>query len=208
MKITIFGTGYVWLVTGTCLAEVWHEVMCIDIDEQKMDNLKKWIIPIYEPGLEELVLRNHKEWRLHFSTDAKAGVEFAQAIFSAVGTPPDENHRADLRFVKIVAKTVWEHMTDYKVFINKSTVPVGTWEMCKGIIQKEIESKGLDIDFDIVSNPEFLKEGMAVRDFMAPDRIVCGLESEKAKKVMREIYKPFIRSDRPLLFLFFQNQPS
>lgn len=197
MKITVFGTGYVWLVTGTCLAEVGHEVMCIDIDEKKVEDLKKWIIPIYEPGLEELVVRNHKEWRLHFTTDAKSWVKFATAIFSAVGTPPDENHKADLRFVKAVAKTVAENMTEYKVFINKSTVPVGTGEMTKSLISNIVG----DLDFDIVSNPEFLKEWMAVRDFMSPDRIVCGVESERAKDVMNELYKPFIRTDRPLLFM-------
>ena len=211
MKITIFWTGYVWLVTGTCLAEVWHDVMCIDIDEKKVEDLKKWIIPIYEPGLEELVLRNHKEWRLNFSTDAKAWVKFATAIFSAVWTPPDENHKADLRFVKIVAKTVGENMDEYKCFINKSTVPVWTGKMCKRIIKEELEKKSphsvspkgreeATITFDIVSNPEFLKEWMAVRDFMSPDRIVCGLESEKAKEVMNEIYKSFVRTDRPLIF--------
>lgn len=200
MKITIFWTWYVWLVTGTCLAEVWHEVMCIDIDENKIENLKKWIIPIYEPWLEELVKRNFKEWRLIFSTDAIEWVKFWKAIFSAVWTPPDDNHKADLRFVKAVAKTFWENISEYKVFINKSTVPVGTWEMCKDIIENQLKSKNLNIDFDIVSNPEFLKEWMAIRDFMWPDRIVCWLESDKAREIMSEIYKPFIRTDRPLIF--------
>lgn len=200
MKITIFWTGYVWLVTWTCLAEVWHEVMCIDIDESKIDNLKKWIIPIYEPGLEELVKRNFKDGRLKFSTDAKQGIDFATAIFSAVWTPPDENHRADLRFVKIVAKTVGQYMNHYKVFINKSTVPVGTWEMCKEIIREELEKRKCEITFDIVSNPEFLKEWSAVKDFMTPDRIVCGLESNDAKKIMNDMYKSFIRTDKPLIF--------
>lgn len=207
MKITIFGTWYVWLVTGTCLAEVGHEVMCIDIDQNKIDKLKEGIIPIYEPGLEELVKRNYKEGRLLFSTDAKTGIDFATAIFSAVGTPPDENHRADLRFVKIVAETVGKHMDDYKVFINKSTVPVGTGEMCKNIIKQELEKRnspllGGDLEggFDVVSNPEFLKEWAAVKDFMTPDRIVCGVESEQAKKVMNDIYKSFIRADKPLVF--------
>ena len=156
MKITTFWTGYVWLVTGTCLAEVGHDVMCIDIDEKKVEDLKKGIIPIYEPGLEELVLRNYKEWRLNFSTNAKEGVEFATAIFSAVWTPPDENHKADLRFVKAVAKTVWKNMNEYKCFINKSTVPVWTGEVCKNIIQEELEKAWKNINFDIVSNPEFL----------------------------------------------------
>ena len=235
MKITIFGTWYVGLVTGTCLAEVWHEVMCIDIDQTKVDNLKTGIIPIYEPWLEELVKRNYKESRLHFSTDAKMWVEFATAIFSAVWTPPDKNHRADLQYVKAVAETVWKNMQDYKVFINKSTVPVWTGDICKEIIEKELEKRNKighpqgvpvlnssrgescvhpikkekcrdtpcgchDISFDIVSNPEFLKEWVAVRDFMLPDRIVCGVESEKAKQIMQEIYKPFVRTNRPLVF--------
>jgi len=200
MKITIFWTGYVWLVTGTCLAEVGHEVMCIDVDKQKIEDLKQWIIPIYEPGLEELVLRNYKEWRLDFSTDAKKGVEFATAIFSAVWTPPDENHRADLKFVKAVAKTVWENMNDYKVFINKSTVPVWTGEMCKNIIKEELKKRKLNLDFDIVSNPEFLKEWAAIKDFMTPDRIVCWVESKKSKEVMTEIYKSFVRTEKPLIF--------
>jgi len=200
MKITIFWTGYVWLVTGTCLAEVWHDVMCIDIDEKKVEDLKKGVIPIYEPWLEELVIRNHKEWRLNFSTDAKAWIDFATAIFSAVWTPPDENHKADLKFVKAVAKTVWENMNEYKCFINKSTVPVWTGEMCKNIIKEELEKREKTIDFDVVSNPEFLKEWTAVKDFMNPDRIVCWVESEKAKEVMNEIYKSFVRTDRPLIF--------
>ncbi len=200
MKITIFWTWYVGLVTWTCLAEVWHDILCIDIDEKKIENLKKWIIPIYEPGLEELVLRNYKLWRLNFSTDAKEWVEFWKAVFSAVGTPPDEDHRADLRFVKAVAKTFWENVNDYKVFINKSTVPVWTWNICKNIIEEELKKRGKKINFDIVSNPEFLKEGAAVRDFMLPDRIVCWVESEKAKEIMEEIYKPFLRSNRPIVF--------
>lgn len=200
MKITIFWTGYVWLVTGTCLAEVGHEVMCIDIDQNKINNLKNGIMPIYELGLEELVKRNYKEWRLQFSTDAKAGVEFGKAIFSAVGTPPDENHRADLKFVKAVAKTVWEYLNEYKVFVNKSTVPVGTGEICKDIIKKELEKRWVNSEFDIVSNPEFLKEWVAIKDFMTPDRIVCWIESESAKKMMSEIYKPFVRTSAPLVF--------
>ncbi len=200
MKITIFWTGYVWLVTWTCLAEVWHDVMCIDIDQNKIENLKKGIMPIYELGLEELVKRNYKEGRLQFSTDAKAGVEFWKAIFSAVGTPPDANHRADLRFVKIVAQTFWQHVNEYKVFINKSTVPVGTGEMCKNIIQDELKKRQMELDFDVVSNPEFLKEWVAIKDFMTPDRIVCWVESEQAKKLMNDIYKPFVRTSAPLVF--------
>ena len=218
MKITIFWTGYVWLVSGTCLAEVWHDVMCIDVDQNKIDNLEKWIIPIYEPWLEELVVRNHREKRLLFTTNARLWVEFGEAIFSAVGTPPDENHKADLKHVKQVAQTVWKYMSEHKVFINKSTVPVGTGDACREIIQKELEKKTLakplswiltpsqeqgattELSFDVVSNPEFLKEWVAVRDFMLPDRIVCWVESEYAKKIMSEIYKPFVRTSRPLIF--------
>lgn len=200
MKITIFWTWYVGLVTWTCLAEVWHEVMCIDIDEKKVENLKNGIIPIYEPWLEELVKRNYKEKRLIFSTDAKAWIDFWKAIFSAVWTPPDENHKADLRFVKAVAKTIWENIIDYKVFINKSTVPVWTWEMCKNIVLEELKKRNLEVNFDIVSNPEFLKEWAAIKDFMNPDRIVCWVESDNAKKAMENIYKPFIRTSAPLVF--------
>ena len=213
MKITIFGTWYVWLVTGTCLAEVWHDVICIDIEQTKIDNLEKWIIPIYEPGLEELVIRNYKEWRLKFSTNAKKWVDFWEVIFSAVWTPPDKenNHKADLKFVKIVAKTVWENMENYKVFINKSTVPVWTGEMCKKIIQEELDKKSplsispqgreeAAVKFDVVSNPEFLREWTAIKDFMVPDRIVCWVENEKSEEVMKELYKPFLRSYVNIIF--------
>ncbi|MBP9779904.1 UDP-glucose/GDP-mannose dehydrogenase family protein [Candidatus Gracilibacteria bacterium] len=200
MKITIFGTGYVGLVTGTCLAEVGHEVMCVDINEEKIENLKEGIIPIYEPGLSELVLRNYREKRLNFTTHASIGVEFAEVIMSAVGTPPDANHRADLQYVREVARTVGENMSDYKVFINKSTVPVGTGKLCSDIIQKELDARGMNITFDVVSNPEFLKEGSAIKDFMTPDRIVCGLSSPTAKSQMEELYKPFVRTTAPLLF--------
>jgi UDPglucose 6-dehydrogenase len=200
MKITIFWTGYVGLVTGTCLAEVWHEVMCIDIDAKKVENLKNGIIPIYEPGLTELVVRNHREWRLHFSTDAVSWIEFARVIMSAVGTPADANHRADLQYVREVAKTVGKHMTEYTVFINKSTVPVGTGKLCQGIIESELWSRGIDVAFDIVSNPEFLKEWSAIKDFMTPDRIVCGVSWIEAKPFMEDLYKPFVRTSAPLLF--------
>lgn len=200
MKITIFWTWYVGLVTGTCLAEVGHEVMCIDIDEKKIENLKQWIIPIYEPGLTELVLKNYKNGRLKFSSDPVEGVGFSSVIFSAVGTPPDENHRADLRFVKAVAKTVGQHMDEYKVFINKSTVPVGTGNTCEEIIATELKNKNMQLDFDVVSNPEFLREGTAVKDFMVPDRIVCGVESERAKKMMEKVYEPFSRSYVSIIF--------
>ncbi len=200
MKITIFGTGYVGLVTGTCLAEVGHEVMCIDIDATKIENLKQGIIPIYEPGLSELVIRNYKEGRLRFSTDMVEWVQFAPVIMSAVGTPPDANHRADLQYVRAVAKTVWEYMDGYVVFINKSTVPVWTGRMCHDIIQDELAKRWIKSVCDIVSNPEFLKEWSAIKDFMTPDRIVCGISSPQAQSTMEELYKPFLRTNAPLLF--------
>ncbi|MDA9129388.1 UDP-glucose/GDP-mannose dehydrogenase family protein [Candidatus Gracilibacteria bacterium] len=212
MKISIFGTGYVGLVTGACLAEIGHEVLCIDIDQHKIDDLKKGIIPIYEPGLEELVIRNYNNKRLDFSTDAKQGIEFGKAVFSAVGTPPDKNHKADLKFVKIVAETFGKYADMYKVFINKSTVPVGTGQVCKDIIQNELDKRGIfssgdeekisekQMMFSLVSNPEFLREGTAVKDFMTPERIVCGVESEMAKEIMKKIYKPLTRSYSNIIF--------
>lgn len=200
MKITIFWTGYVGLVTGTCLAEVGHEVMCIDVDESKIQNLKNGIIPIYEPGLSELVIRNQNVGRLIFSTDAIEGVNFASVIMSAVGTPPDKNHRADLQYVKMVAETVGKNIDKYTVFINKSTVPVWTGSLCREIIQSELDKRWVAIDFDIVSNPEFLKEWSAIKDFMTPDRIVCGISGEGARKVMETMYKPFVRTSAPLIF--------
>ncbi len=196
MKIAIFGTWYVGLVTGTCLAEVWHEVICVDIDQQKIDNLEKGIIPIFEPGLEELVVKNFKNARLSFTTDARKAIEFWDAIFSAVGTPPDKNHRADLKYVKQVAETFAKYTTSYKVLINKSTVPVGTGKEVKDIISQNLDTSL----FDIVSNPEFLREWTAVKDFMVPDRIVCGVENDRAKKVMEQIYAPFTRNYCPLIF--------
>lgn len=200
MKITIFWTGYVGLVTGTCLAEVGHEVMCIDIDTNKIENLKNGIIPIYEPGLSELVIRNQKVGRLIFSSDAIEWIKFASVIMSAVGTPPDKNHRADLQYVKAVAKTVGQHIDQYTVFINKSTVPVGTGALCRDIIQSELDLRENKTKFDVVSNPEFLKEWSAIKDFMTPDRIVCGISGDGARKVMETMYKPFIRTSAPLIF--------
>lgn len=197
MKITVIGTGYVGLVQGTCLAEVGHSVMCIDVDEKKIANLKKGIIPIYEPGLEELVLRNYKEGRLQFSTKIEEGIQHGKVIFSAVGTPPDQDHRADLQYVKQVAQSFGEYLNEYKVFVNKSTVPVGTGDVCKKIIQAELNKRKQKIEFDIVSNPEFLREGCAIRDFMVPDRIICGLESQKAHNAMEEVYKPFTKEGKP-----------
>lgn len=200
MKITIFWTWYVWLVTGACLAEIWHNVLCIDVDVKKIENLENGIIPIYEPWVEEMVERNFKAWRLKFSTDAKKWIDFWDLVMSAVWTPPDENHKADLRFVKAVAKTFWENINSYKVFVNKSTVPVWTWEACKNIIKDEISKRWIDVEFDIASNPEFLREWVALSDFMEPDRIVCWVESEKAKEYLKELYLPFIKKDVHIFF--------
>jgi len=200
MNITIFWTGYVWLVTWACLADIWHNVMCIDIDENKIDNLKKWFIPIYEPWLEEIVIRNYKNWRLDFSTSASKWINFWKVIFSAVWTPEDENHRADLRFVKAVSKTVWELATEEKFFINKSTIPVWTWEICKNIINEELSKRWVNYKINIISNPEFLREWSAVNDFLYPDRIVCWVENNESEKVMREVYKPLLRGKTVLFF--------
>lgn len=198
MDIAVIGTGYVGLVTGTCLAELGNNVVCVDIDEKKVEDLKKGKIPIYEPGLEELVLRNHKEGRLNFTTDSKKAIQDSTVVFSAVGTPPDKDHRADLSAVMKVAETVGKYLNGYKVFVNKSTVPVGTSERVREIIEETSGSK----DFSVVDNPEFLREGTAVKDFMNPDRIVVGVRngSEKAREVMEKVYSPLVRAGRPLLF--------
>ena len=192
MKISIFWTWYVWLVTWTCLAELWHEVLCVDIDKEKIEKLKNWVIPIYEPGLEELVLKNFKERKLNFTVNAKKAIEFWKVIFSAVWTPPDKknNNKADLKFVYEVAKTFWENLWEYKLFINKSTVPVWTWKNCRNIIKKEIYARKKDIDFDVVSNPEFLREWNAIFDFINPDRIVIWVQNEKSKTIMNDVYAP------------------
>ena len=201
MKITIFGTGYVWLVAGTCFADMWHSVMCIDVDRDKIQKLQKWIIPIYEPGLSELVVRNHESWNLQFSTDAQAGVLFWEVIISAVGTPPDRenNHKADLKYVKQVAKTFWEYTDTYKVFVNKSTVPVGTGDICQEIISSEIKNRWETIDFDIASNPEFLREWNAIWDFMKPDRVIIWVENDKTQQILEEIYKPISQNGYPVI---------
>jgi UDPglucose 6-dehydrogenase len=205
MKISVVGTGYVGLVSGTCLAELGHTVMCIDIDEKKIENLKNGIIPIYEPGLKELVLRNQKEGRLLFSTDIKEGITFGDAIFSAVGTPPNENHEADLKYVMQVARDFATHVDGYKVFITKSTVPVGTNEAVKEVINGVLTERGADVEFDIVSNPEFLREGTAVKDFMGPDRMVVGIDpkskdEDRVRAAMTKIYDPLVRVGRSLMF--------
>lgn len=198
MKIAVIGTGYVGLTTGTCLSEVGHEVLCIDIDKKKIENLKKGIIPIYEPGLSELVKKNIKKGSLKFSTDSAKAIEFAEVVFSAVGTPPDKNHRADLKAVKEVASLFGKHLDSHKIFVNKSTVPVGTGDLCKKIINEELKKRKVKINFDAVSNPEFLREGQAIKDTMLPDRIVIGCENIRTKKIMKKLYGKF--KNAPLLF--------
>lgn len=199
MKIAVAGTGYVGLVSGVCFAEMGHEVMCIDIDQEKINQLKNGVIPIYEPGLQELTKRNSAEGRLSFSTDIKKGIEFCDILISAVGTPPDKDHKADLNAVKAVARDFGQNVSGYKIFVNKSTVPVGTGEMCREIIQSAINERGADATFDIVSNPEFLREGAAIKDTLNPDRIVVGLGSDRAREIMEKLYRPLTRTGRSLV---------
>lgn len=201
MKISIVGTGYVGLVTGTCFSEVGIDVHCVDIDKTKVDNLNNGIIPIYEPGLEEMVERNVSKKRLFFTTDLASTLNGCDVVFSAVGTPPDEDGSADLKYVLEVAREVGRHMTDYKLIVTKSTVPVGTAEKVRNAIQQELDKRGVDISFDVASNPEFLKEGAAVDDFLKPDRIVVGLDSERAKEIMEKLYKPFTMNGHPVIFM-------
>ena len=202
MKISIFWTWYVGLVSWACLAELGHDVLCIDIDEKKIQKLKDGIIPIFEPWLEDIVTRNFESERLTFSTDIEEWVNFWKVIFSAVGTPPDKNNhnKADLRFVYEVAKTFWKNIKEYKVFVNKSTVPVWTGKECYEIIKREIYERQLNIDFDVVSNPEFLREGNAVKDFLLPDRVVIWSQSEKARLLMEDVYKPLKKNSTELGF--------
>lgn len=197
MKITIVGTGYVGLVTGTCLANLGHDVICLDIDETKIENLNKGIIPIYEPGLTELVKRNVKEGRISFSTNPEKSYEASEVIFIAVGTPSSDTGEADLRAVWAVAKDIGKYMNGYKVVVDKSTVPIGTADKVRSLIKENMQG---DYDFDVVSNPEFLKEGMAIQDFQIPDRIVVGCETEKAKEYMEQIYRDVARTTRPIMF--------
>lgn len=201
MKITIVGTGYVGLVTGTCFSEVGINVVCIDIDQKKIDNLKKGISPIYEPGLDEMIARNTEKGRLHFSTDLPSCVNDSDVIFIAVGTPPDEDGSADLKYVLDVARTIGQHMNQYITVVTKSTVPVGTAAKVRAAVQEELDKRELGISFDVASNPEFLKEGDAINDFMKPDRIVVGVESEKAQEVMARLYKPFTLNGHPVIFM-------
>lgn len=201
MKITIVGTGYVGLVTGACFSEVGIDVTCVDIDEKKIENLKKGIIPIYEPGLEDMVERNVKKDRLHFSTNLSECLDGVSVVFGAVGTPPDEDGSADLKYVLQVAKEVGKHMNGYVLMVTKSTVPVGTAEKVRNVMNEALSERGSDLSFDVASNPEFLKEGAAVDDFLKPDRIVVGIDSDKAKKEMDRLYKPFTMSGHPVIFM-------
>lgn len=200
MKITIVGTGYVGLVTGTCFSEMGVDVTCVDVMEEKIGNLKKGIIPIYEPGLEELVLKNSKAGRLKFTTDLASVLDDTEVVFSAVGTPPDEDGSADLKYVLEVARTIGRNMNKYILVVTKSTVPVGTAQKVKTAIREELDLRGKNIPFDVASNPEFLKEGDAIDDFMKPDRVVVGVESERAKQLMEHLYKPFMMNNYRLIF--------
>ena len=201
MNIAIVGTGYVGLVSGTCFAELGANVTCVDVNTQKIENLKRGEIPIYEPNLDSMVSRNMKPGRLHFTTDLASVLDDVEVVFSAVGTPPDEDGSADLRYVLEVAKTVGQHMNKYLVVVTKSTVPVGTAKKVKAAIQTELDRRGVQIDFDVASNPEFLKEGNAIDDFMKPDRVVVGVESEKAKELMTRLYKPMLLSNFRVIFM-------
>jgi UDPglucose 6-dehydrogenase len=201
MKIAVVGTGYVGLVTGTCFAEVGIEVTCIDIDQKKIDNLHKGILPIYEPGLEEMVSRNVEKGRLHFSTNLAEAIKDCDVAFIAVGTPPGEDGSADLKYVLAVARGIGENMTDYCVIVTKSTVPVGTAAKVRTELENALAKRGADIEFDVASNPEFLKEGAAIDDFLKPDRIVVGISSERAEEVMSRLYKPFLLNGHPIIFM-------
>ncbi len=201
MKIAIVGTGYVGLVTGTCFAEMGVEVFCVDIDRQKIENLRNGVVPIYEPGLEEMVIRNYEVGRLHFTTDLTEVLDQVEIVFSAVGTPPDEDGSADLKYVLDVARTIGRAMNKYLLVVTKSTVPVGTARRIRQTIADELDRRGVTIDFDIASNPEFLKEGAAVKDFMHPDRIVVGVESDRAKKLMEKLYHPFMLNNFRIIYM-------
>lgn len=201
MEIAIIGTGYVGLVSGACFADTGVNVTCVDIDEQKIDRLRKGEIPIYEPGLDELVLKNIQAGRLRFSTSLGEVMSGQQMIFIAVGTPPDEDGSADLQYVLQVAETIGKHLDHYMVVVTKSTVPVGTASKIRATIQHELEVRGVDIAFDVASNPEFLKEGNAIKDFMSPDRVVVGVESERARKMLTKLYKPFLLNNFRVIFM-------
>lgn len=200
MNIAIVGTGYVGLVSGTCFAEVGFDVTCIDIDKRKIDELTRGIIPIYEPRLDEMVRKNVEAGRLHFSTSLPDVIDNVEVVFSAVGTPPDEDGSADLKYVLAVAKTFGENIKKYTILVTKSTVPVGTAAKVKETVRAELQRRGVDIPFDVASNPEFLKEGAAIKDFMSPDRVVIGTESPRARTVISRLYKPFMLKDERMIY--------
>ncbi len=200
MNIAIVGTGYVGLVSGTCFSEMGVNVTCVDVNKEKIDALTRGEIPIYEPELDEMVLRNYREGRLKFTTDLASVLDSVDIVFSAVGTPPDEDGSADLSYVLQVARTVGQHMNKYLVLVTKSTVPVGTAKKVKAAVQEELDKRGVNIDFDVASNPEFLKEGAAIKDFMSPDRVVVGVESERAQKMMAKLYRPFLLNNFRVIF--------
>lgn len=201
MRIAIVGTGYVGLVTGTCFAEIGVNVICVDTNCEKIEALKKGIIPIYENGLEEMVNRNVKAGRLKFTTLLESCLNDVEVVFSAVGTPPDEDGSADLSYVLAVARTIGQYMNKYLLVVTKSTVPVGTAQKVRNVIQEELDKRGVKLEFDVASNPEFLKEGNAVNDFMSPDRVVVGVESERAQKLMTKLYKPFLLNNFRVIFM-------
>lgn len=205
MKIAIVGTGYVGLVSGTCFSEMGNDVTCVDVNTEKIENLKKGIIPIYEPRLEDMLLRNQKANRLHFTTSVEEVINDVEIVFCAVGTPPDEDGSADLHYVMEVAHTVGRTMQHYLLFVTKSTVPVGTAQLVKDAISQELKQRQVDIPFDVASNPEFLKEGDAIKDFMSPDRVVVGIESERAEQLMTSLYRPFLLNN---FRVFFMDIPS
>ena len=201
MNIAIVGTGYVGLVSGTCFAETGVNVTCVDVDAAKIEKLQQGEIPIYEPGLDQMVMKNVKAGRLKFTTDLASVLNEQEVVFSAVGTPPDEDGSADLKYVLQVARTIGQNMNKYVVVVTKSTVPVGTAKKVRLAIEEELQKRGVDIPFDVASNPEFLKEGNAIKDFMSPDRVVVGVESEKAKKVLTRLYKPFLINNFRVIFM-------
>ncbi|MEO5658851.1 MAG: UDP-glucose/GDP-mannose dehydrogenase family protein [Polaromonas sp.] len=201
MKLTVIGTGYVGLVTGACFAEMGNDVLCVDVDEQKIERLRNGDLPIFEPGLADIVARNVSGGRLHFSTDVKEGVRFGTIQFIAVGTPPDEDGSADMQHVLAAARTIGEHMTDYKLVVDKSTVPVGTADAVRGAVAEALARRAVEVPFSVVSNPEFLKEGAAVEDFMRPDRIVVGVDEERAQYLMQALYAPFQRQRDKLVMM-------
>ncbi len=201
MKIAVVGTGYVGLVTGTCFSEVGIDVVCVDVDAKKIENLKKGILPIYEPGLEEMVIRNSEKERLSFGTNLSESIQDCDVVFIAVGTPPGEDGSADLKYVLAVANEIGTYMQNYLVVVTKSTVPVGTAKLVKESVQAALNARNSKLEFDIASNPEFLKEGAAIDDFLRPDRIVIGVENKKAEEFMNRLYKPFLMNGHPIIFM-------